>query len=69
MGTNVKKGKKLLFSHDEIEQPSDEVSKKKMVAAVGGENLPDRDITDLDWAMQYVDLNKKVVLLTTRNKG
>ena len=31
--------------------------------------MPDRDITDYEWAMQYVDSNKKVVLVTTRNKG
>ena len=43
-----KKGKKLLFSHDEIEQPPDEVSQKKMVAAVWGKKMPDQDITDLE---------------------
>ena len=40
-----------------------------MVAAHGGQNLADRDITEYEWAMQYVDSNKKVVLLTARTKG
>ena len=31
--------------------------------------MADRDITKHEWAMQYVDSNKKVVLLTARNKG
>ena len=31
--------------------------------------MADRDITEYEWAMQYVDSNKKVVLLTARNKG
>ena len=40
------------------------------MAAHEGENLADRDITEYEWdSMQYVDSNKKVVLLTTRIKG
>ena len=31
--------------------------------------MPDRDITDYEWAMQYIDSNKRVVLLTAQNKG
>ena len=31
--------------------------------------MADRDITEYEWAMQYVDSNKKVVLLKARNKG
>ena len=31
--------------------------------------MADRDITKHEWAMPYVDSNKKVVLLTARNKG
>ena len=27
-----------------------------------------RDITDYEWAMQYIDSNKRVVLVTARNK-
>ena len=49
--------------------PSDELSQKTLMAATGGETLPDRDITDYEWAMQYIDSNKKVVLVTARNKG
>ena len=58
---NVKKGKKLLFHEDIREQPSDKVRQKKMVATIGGEDLPDCDLTDNEWCMQYVDLKKKVV--------
>ena len=36
---------------------------------MGGESLDDRDISEYKWAMQYVDSNKKIVLLTTHNKG
>ena len=43
---NVKKGKKLLFRDDIREQPSDEVSQKEMVTTIGGEDLPNRDLTD-----------------------
>ena len=43
---NVKKGKKLLFHEDNRDQPSDEVSQKKMVAATGGEDLHDLELTD-----------------------
>ena len=28
-----------------------------------------RDITDYEWAMQYIDSNKRVILLIARNKG
>ena len=66
---NLKKGKKLLFHEDIREQPSGEVSQKKMIASVGGEDLPDRDLIDNEWAMQYVDLKKKVLLLTVKKKG
>ena len=66
---NVKKGKKLLFHEDNMEQPSDEVSQKKMVATIGGEDLPGRDLTINEWCVQYVDLKKKVVLFTAKKKG
>ena len=36
---------------------------------MGGESLADKDISEYEWAMQYVDSNKKVVLLTSHNKG
>ena len=44
--TNTKKGEELIFSEDLIEQPSDKVSQKKRVASLGGDDLPDKDITD-----------------------
>ena len=47
----TQKPNKLLFHHNFSEQPSNEVSRKKVVAAVGGENLPDKDITYYEWAM------------------
>ena len=66
--TQKHKGRQLVFEDDVVGQPSDEVSQDKLVVAHGGETLADRDISEYG-AMQYVDSNKKVVLLTTRNKG
>ena len=40
-----------------------------VAAAPGGEDLPDRDLTDKEWCMQYVDTKKKVVLHTAKKKG
>ena len=37
--------------------------------ASGGETLADKDVAEYERAMQCVDSNKKVVLLTTTNKG
>ena len=67
--TQKHKGRQLVFEDEVVGQPSDEVSQDKIVAAHGGESLADRDITEYEWAMQYVDSNKKFVLITTRNKG
>ena len=66
---NLKKGKKLRFHKDIREQPSDEVSQKKMVAAIGAEDLRDRDLTYNEWCIQYVNSKKKVVLFITKKKG
>ena len=57
--TKHKKEKKLLFSDDIIEHPSDKVSKKKGVAAMGGDNLLAKDITDHEWALQYMSTQTK----------
>ena len=67
--THSQKTKKLFFDDDLTGAPSDEVSQKNLLGAEGRETLPDRDINDYDWAMQYIDSNKRVVLLTARNKG
>ena len=48
---DVKKGKKQLFNEEIRAQSSDEVSQKMMVVAIGGEDLPDRDLTDKEWCM------------------
>ena len=40
-----------------------------VVAETGGEELPDRDLTDKEWCVQYVDTKKKVVLYTAKKKG
>ena len=63
------KGRQPVFDDEVVRQPSDEVSQDKKVATHRGENLADRDITEYEWAMQYVDSNKKVALLTARTKG
>ena len=65
----MKKGKKQLFNEEIRSQPFDEVSQKMMVVAIGGEDLPDRDLTDKEWCMQYVDSKNKVVLYTAKKKG
>ena len=68
--TQKNKGRQLVFDDEVVRQPSNEVSQDKKVAAHGGENLADRDITEYEWAMQYVESsNKKVVLLTAHIKG
>ena len=36
---------------------------------MGGGTLANRDIFEYEWAMQYVDSNKKFVLLKACNKG
>ena len=45
LATPKKEFKKLLFNQDITEQPSDEVSQKKVSVEVGGEELPNREIT------------------------
>ena len=52
-----------------IGAPSHELNQKTVMGATRGETLPDRDITDYEWPMQYIDSNKKMVLVTARNKG
>ena len=49
--TLKQKGKKLMFEDDLVMQPSNEVSQDTMLVAHGGETLPDRYITDLEWTM------------------
>ena len=46
-----RKGKKHLFNEEVRTQVSDEVSQKLVGAASGGEDLPDRDLTDKEWCM------------------
>ena len=66
---DMRKGKKLLFNEETKSQPSDKVGQKKLLGASGGEDLPDRDLTEKEWCMQYVDLKKKVVLYMAKKKG
>ena len=58
-----------MFEHELTGAPSDEVSQKTPLGAEGGETLPDRNITDYEWGMLYLNSNKIVVLVTARNKG
>ena len=62
--TQKHKGRELVFEDEVVGQPSNEVSQDKIVSVQGGESLADRDITEYEWAMQYVDSNKKVALAT-----
>ena len=64
-----KKPTRLNFEDEITGATSDELSQKTIIGATGGETLPDQDITDYEWAMKYIDSNKKVVLVTVRNKG
>ena len=67
--TYPSKGKKLNFEDEVMRQPSEEGSQKTSSAVGGGDDLLDRDLTGHEWAMQYVDSKKKVVLLVTRVAG
>ena len=67
--TYPSKGKKLNFEDEVMRQPSEEGSQKTSSAAGGGDDHLDRDLTGHEWAMQYVDSKKKVVLLVTRMAG
>ena len=40
-----------------------------MLAIGGGEDLPDRDLTDKEWCMQYMDQKKKDMLYTAKKKA
>ena len=64
-----KKPTTLVFEDDMTGAPSNELSQKTVMGANGGETLPDRDITDYEWAMQYIDSNKNLVSVTAWNKG
>ena len=65
---NTKKGKKLLFNEESNSQSVD-MSSQKELATGGTEDLPDRDLTEKEWCMQYMSQKKKVVLYTARKKG
>ena len=67
--TYPNKGMKLNFEDEVMRQPSEEGSQKTSFAAGGGDDHLDRDLTGHEWAMQYVDSKKKVVLLVTRMAG
>ena len=58
-----------MFEDELTGAPSDQVNQKNYLGAEGGETLPDRDIIDYEWARQYIDSNKRAILLTARNKG
>ena len=64
-----RKGNKQLFNEEIRSQASDEVSQKMVVAAPRGEDLPDLNLTDKEWCMQFVDTKKKVLLYTAKMKG
>ena len=63
--TYPQKGKKLVFEDEVVRQPSDEVSQKTFVTAGGGEDQLDKDLIGHEWALQYVNSKKKVILLVT----
>ena len=58
-----------MFEDEVMRQPSNEVSQKTFVAVGGSEDQLDRDLTGFEWALQFVDSKKKVVLLVTRLVG
>ena len=67
--THSKKPLRLVFEAELTVASSDEVSQKNLLSVDGGEIFPDRDITDYEWAIQYIDSSKRVVMLAARNKG
>ena len=44
-----------MFDDELTEVSSNEVSQKNRLGAEVGEALTNRDITDYEWAMQYID--------------
>ena len=67
--TYPQKGKKLVFEDEIVRQLSDKVSQKTSIMARGGEDQLDKDLIGHEWALQYVDSKKKVVLLVFRLAG
>ena len=53
--THSKKPTRLVFDDELTEVSSNEVSQKNRLGAEVGEALTNRDITDYEWAMQYID--------------
>ena len=58
-----------MFEDEIVREPFDEVSQKTSVSTRGGEDQLDRDLTEHEWALQYVNSKKKVVLLVTPLAG
>ena len=63
------KTKKILFNEEPVGQISDEASQPRGLAAQGGEDLEDKDFTGNEWALQYVDSSKKLILIVVRSAG
>ena len=67
--THSQKTKKILFNEEPVGQISDEASQPRGLAAQGGEDLEDKDFTGNEWALQYVDSSKKLILIVARIVG
>ena len=58
-----------MFNEEPGGQTSDEASQPRGFAPVGGEDLEDKDFTSYEWALQYVDSSKKLILIVARSAG
>ena len=58
-----------MFEDEVVSHSSNEVSQKTSSVAGGSDDQLDRDLTGHEWALQYIDLKKKLVLLVTRIEG
>ena len=65
----MKEGIKLLLNKETKSQPSDKVGQKKLLRVTSGEEVPECDLTEKEWCMQYVDSKKRVVLYMAKKKG
>ena len=67
--TYLQRGKKILFEDKIVRQLLEELCHKTSAAVGGGEDQLDRDMTEHEWALQYVDSKKKGILLVSQLIG
>ena len=58
-----------MFEDEVVRQPSDEVSQKTSSAVGGSDGHLDKYLIRHEWALQYIDSKKNLVVLVTRLEG